>query len=68
MEIIIAMTLAFLLGAYVRQPITFVRKKNVELSKASIEAIKTEDRYIKQFDNLMSYSGKAQEDNLGRDH
>ena len=64
MEIIIGMTLAFILGAYVRQPFTLHKKVEVitpqPVKVLNERELKEQARLVEQFNNMMSYSGKAQ--------
>jgi len=62
MEIVIGMTLAFILGAYVRQPIIWHRtpkltpqEKQVEKKLNELELTMSE-----QYANIMAFNGKEQ--------
>ncbi len=59
MEIIIGMILAFIAGAYIRKP--FERKQKEEAAEITAAEEKPEKK-AKQLNNLLSYTGKAQND------
>ena len=69
--VIIGMILAFLLGAYVREPFLFAKKEEEKeetflpaAQEADGERKKTkEERRIDQLNNLLNYTGKKEEEN-----
>lgn len=66
MEIIIAMAIAFILGAFVRKPFILPKKQKaepekIEEEKPENEKQATEEQYIKELNALISYTGEANE-------
>ena len=66
MEIIIAMAIAFILGAFVRKPFILPKKlkkepEKIKEEKPENEKQATEEQYIKELNALINYTGEADE-------
>lgn len=63
---VLGFLLCFILGAYIREPFSFNKNKK-EIIKEEKEQTEKEKQFIKEWNNLLSYTGEVNEEDEYQD-